>query len=50
MKTKKNFLENNNSDNNTWHQQATDKENHIWNILSVKELLNDEKFFNINTF
>ena len=45
-----NFLENNNSDNNTWHQQATDKENNIWNILSVKELLNDEKFFNINTF
>ena len=44
------FLQNNNSDNNTWHQQATDKENNIWNILNVKELLNDEKFFNINTF
>lgn len=47
-----NFLENNSetSNKNTWHQQATDKDNNLWNILSIKELLNDEKFFNINTF
>lgn len=42
-----NFLDNN---DNSWHQQATDKENNLWNILNVKELLNDERFFDINIF
>lgn len=48
-----NFLDNSNNQNNknnAWHQQASDKENNIWNILSVKELLNDKNFFDINIF